>query len=115
MQDNFTNIDHAPCRQPLWSPDEIERLRGFADGIAYKPRLLAAFPGRTMPAIRIKLAMLRREMGLSKQVEADTLMREHDIMLDPDDPGLPDNWPHRWRCRAETSNNAFLAALQAAA
>ena len=100
-------------RVSQWTVDELDKLHELARKKARKDTLLAMFPGRTYAAIKVRLWMVRKELGIAKEIpqsfrQAHTV---HYTMLDRDDPGTPCDYPRQWAQRAATSNARFLAAL----
>lgn len=111
--DTHAITDRSPCRQPLWTADELALLDRLAPGKPRKEALVELFPGRSLPAIRLRLHQARRKLGISLAPPEPVKGREYETtMLDRDDPGVADNWPKRWSAAAASSNSQFLAALQ---
>lgn len=91
------------------------RLTKMARRPGRKADLLLNFPGRTIGAIRVKLAQERKRLGISVPVSRLKSSLETTI-LDRNDPGIPSiSWQERTRPSAERANAAYLAALQIAA
>lgn len=105
-------------RKDEWTRAEKECLGRIARGHPGKATLLALFPGRSLNAIRLRLHLKRRELGLTKHLaEPDRVSRSSGpTMLDRDDPGLAStSWQEKQRKRNERVNGRFLEALRNAA
>lgn len=87
----------------------MELLHMLAPQRITRAELAEYFPGRTLPAIKKKLAEVRRGLGVSRVMSAEP-SRQH-AGLDPDDPGVEDDWMRRHVADMECSNAAFVAAL----
>lgn len=114
------NTARAPDTQRCksWTDDEIAALKAIADQPVCKAKLAPLFPDRTFGAVKMRMCMVRRELGIKKKrVYSTHTLRplNHSLpMLDRDEPGLRDDYPKVWRMKAVESNERFLAALQAA-
>lgn len=120
MQEQHPTTQQAALTQPSivpWSEQDMLRLSQLAPRRTSKNELLAAFPGRTIGAIRVKLVAERRRLGIPKSNGPENLLKRNleTTILDRNDPGLPSDYLIRQRRSAARSNAAFLAALQIAA
>jgi hypothetical protein len=97
--------------QVPWSEAELAKLRTFAPNAAPQQKLLLAFPGRTLKAVKRKLTVVREEMGLSRPSGHNPSSQHRVTMLAPDEDGIGTGEQERWNRRAIASNQAFLAAL----
>lgn len=96
----------------LWSIDEMRKIRELAHQTNHEGALLAVFPGRSIKAIRRKLSIERRRLGIQKlQRSGEAREREHFAMLAPDDPGCRDEEWGKWQRRARRGSEQYLAAL----
>jgi hypothetical protein len=116
MRDIEPNRDRGPDTQhrSAWSDAEIARLKRLAGRCVGRGELESLFPGRTLATVKVRLYSIRRELGLTHPTLKDHPLISGPPMLDPNDPGIRDDWLPAWRRKAVDSNRAFLAALQAA-
>lgn len=116
MSDLQSITGACPRRQTqLWTADELALIATLAPGKPRQERLLELFPGRTIGAIRVQLHQARDKLGLVLRPPTAANLKPaemHTTMLEPDDPGLGDDWLRRWSGKCERANNAYLAALQ---
>jgi hypothetical protein len=93
--------------------------RGPESGRIRQPGLPQAqqqLPGRSYFAIKTKLMVIRREMGIPKRGKVQNLVDPGDYrgptMLKPDDRGMMSpHWQEAQRPRLEQANQAYLGAL----
>lgn len=117
MQDVTLNRDQSAPTQSAesWSEDEIAILREVARGNPHYTTLQMRLPGRTYCAIKTKLMVVRREMGVPKRGKTDNLEPGQfagPAMLDPEDPGMATpHWLESQRPHLERANAAFLNAM----
>lgn len=111
MQDKTPHNGSAPVSQ--WLESEIALLHELAPRKARKAELRRLFPDRSLASIRVRLAIVRRELGIS--TPAARPLRKRVTMLDPDDPGLPSAYPKNWAKACAIANARYEAALRAAA
>lgn len=119
MQEQSPNKSSGALTQPpiaYWTAEELALLDRLAPSKCRKVQLLVLFPGRSLSAVRVRLARARTKLGLVSANSGHLLKRDlATTTLEPDDPGLSCDWPKRWRNGAVHSNSAFLAALRMAA
>lgn len=99
-----------------WSADDLALIAKLALKRTRKAELRDLFPGRTLGAIKNKLTIARRELGIAQPMPAKC-QRDDDAfpMLNPDDPGLLDSYSKKWRAAAVLANEAYIAAIRRAA
>lgn len=117
MIDKHSNTDRSPCRQHNWTEAATALILELAPGRPKASLLRELFPDRTLGAIRVKLHFARRQLGedLRHPRTVTQFAREQMMqttMLEPDDPGVPDNWQSRWSGKCATASDQYLAALQ---
>jgi hypothetical protein len=112
MQGTQSYIRRSPVSQ-AWTRAELDLLRGLVHTRNSKERMAELFPNRTVAAVKVRLAGIRREMGVPKSDPRNNLNHRHHhiTMLRPDDPGFGGTYERDWARSAERSNAAFLAAL----
>lgn len=113
MQDSCVSTSSVALTQRSipWTDEELERLRQFAEVPAIKGALEAAFPGRTLGAIRVQLSHLRREAGIPRSREGAAFPTLGPTMLDPADEGLRSNWQDAERIKNAEADRRYLTAL----
>jgi hypothetical protein len=116
MQDASSYIRRSPVSQ-AWTLAELELLRSLVHKRTSKERMAELFPNRTVAAVKVRLAGIRREMGVPKSDPRNSLNHRHHhiTMLRPDDPGIGGTYERDWRNSATAANAKFLAALGIAA
>ena len=73
------------------------------------------FPGRTRASVRLMLCKERKRIGVAQARQCKPKEdQSNPIMLDPDDPGVPNLWIAKQTKKMRESNEQFLAALAAA-
>jgi hypothetical protein len=116
MQEASSYIRRSPVSQ-AWTRAELDLLRTLVNARTSKERMAELFPNRTVAAVKVRLAGIRREMGVPKSDPRNSLNHRHHhiTMLRPDDPGIGGTYERDWARAAEKANRAFLDALRAAA
>ena len=115
MQEHHPNTDRHPVTQPPivhWNEEERRLLEAFARRKARKLELLRSFPGRTITAIKVRLSVERKRLGIVTPNAKNLTRREGTTMLHPNDPGIRDSWQKEWREKAVEANAAHVAALK---
>ncbi len=92
-----------------YTQTELALLERFTDRRYSERELIELFPGRTVEAVKNKIASVRRGLGSDENESAPDVSP---TVLDPDDPGFDDGWWRKQRKSMAFCNSQFVAALQ---